>query len=106
MTPQQHYDWGLRALKTVLKACGNLLQQEKRSQEKDKGRNLRLFYYNIEHNISEEEAKFGLSTTMFSSSPGKENVDLPSCIKLLQSNKIYVTIDKSLKKKKKNQVSS
>uniref|UniRef100_A0A3Q1J7D9 Cytoplasmic dynein 2 heavy chain 1 n=1 Tax=Anabas testudineus TaxID=64144 RepID=A0A3Q1J7D9_ANATE len=26
LTPQQHYDWGLRALKTVLKACGSLLQ--------------------------------------------------------------------------------
>lgn len=74
MTPQQHYDWGLRALKTVLKACGNLLQQEKRSQEKNKGRNLRHFYYIIEYNISEEKTEFDLSTTMFSSSPGKENV--------------------------------
>uniref|UniRef100_A0A8C9YGF2 Cytoplasmic dynein 2 heavy chain 1 n=1 Tax=Sander lucioperca TaxID=283035 RepID=A0A8C9YGF2_SANLU len=31
LTPQQHYDWGLRALKTVLKACGSLLQQQRRS---------------------------------------------------------------------------
>ncbi|KAM6946318.1 LOW QUALITY PROTEIN: cytoplasmic dynein 2 heavy chain 1 [Aplochiton taeniatus] len=26
LTPQQHYDWGLRALKTVLRGCGSLLQ--------------------------------------------------------------------------------
>ncbi|KAK3801155.1 hypothetical protein RRG08_006872 [Elysia crispata] len=31
LTPQQHYDWGLRALKTVLSGCGNLLQNAKRS---------------------------------------------------------------------------
>ncbi|XP_068612804.1 cytoplasmic dynein 2 heavy chain 1 isoform X2 [Brachionichthys hirsutus] len=36
LTPQQHYDWGLRALKTVLKACGSLLQHQTRSHEKDK----------------------------------------------------------------------
>ena len=30
MTPQQHYDWGLRALKTVLKGCGDLLKKAKR----------------------------------------------------------------------------
>ncbi|KAK3531386.1 hypothetical protein QTP70_018186, partial [Hemibagrus guttatus] len=30
MTPQQHYDWGLRALKTVLKGCGNLLQLQRK----------------------------------------------------------------------------
>ncbi|KAI3354358.1 hypothetical protein L3Q82_018881, partial [Scortum barcoo] len=36
LTPQQHYDWGLRALKTVLKACGSLLQQQRRSHDKDK----------------------------------------------------------------------
>ena len=26
LTVQQHYDWGLRALKTVLKGCGTLLK--------------------------------------------------------------------------------
>ena len=26
LTTQQHYDWGLRALKTVLKGSGSLLQ--------------------------------------------------------------------------------
>ncbi|XP_028320044.1 cytoplasmic dynein 2 heavy chain 1 isoform X2 [Gouania willdenowi] len=36
LTPQQHYDWGLRALKTVLKACGSLLQQLRRTHDKDK----------------------------------------------------------------------
>uniref|UniRef100_A0A3Q1BV91 Cytoplasmic dynein 2 heavy chain 1 n=1 Tax=Amphiprion ocellaris TaxID=80972 RepID=A0A3Q1BV91_AMPOC len=35
LTPQQHYDWGLRALKTVLKACGSILQQQRRSHDKD-----------------------------------------------------------------------
>uniref|UniRef100_T1IHY1 Cytoplasmic dynein 2 heavy chain 1 n=1 Tax=Strigamia maritima TaxID=126957 RepID=T1IHY1_STRMM len=30
LTPQQHYDWGLRALKTVLKGCGNLLQHSRK----------------------------------------------------------------------------
>ncbi|XP_053312461.1 cytoplasmic dynein 2 heavy chain 1 isoform X2 [Spea bombifrons] len=34
LTPQQHYDWGLRALKTVLKGCGNLLHLQKKSGEK------------------------------------------------------------------------
>ncbi|CAG6004611.1 unnamed protein product [Menidia menidia] len=36
LTPQQHYDWGLRALKTVLKACGSLLQQQRRTLDKNK----------------------------------------------------------------------
>ncbi|KAM4627347.1 cytoplasmic dynein 2 heavy chain 1 [Polymixia lowei] len=36
LTPQQHYDWGLRALKTVLKGCGSLLQQQRRSPDKNK----------------------------------------------------------------------
>nr|DBA32514.1 TPA: hypothetical protein GDO54_000298 [Pyxicephalus adspersus] len=31
LTPQQHYDWGLRALKTVLKGCGNLLHPLKKN---------------------------------------------------------------------------
>ncbi|XP_047247257.1 cytoplasmic dynein 2 heavy chain 1 isoform X2 [Girardinichthys multiradiatus] len=36
LTPQQHYDWGLRALKTVLKACGSLQQQQRRAHDKEK----------------------------------------------------------------------
>ncbi|KAJ7995299.1 hypothetical protein DPEC_G00243100 [Dallia pectoralis] len=35
LTPQQHYDWGLRALKTVLKGCGSLLQQQRKSGTKN-----------------------------------------------------------------------
>ncbi|XP_064610087.1 cytoplasmic dynein 2 heavy chain 1-like isoform X3 [Liolophura sinensis] len=31
LTPQQHYDWGLRALKTVLRGSGNLLQNTKKN---------------------------------------------------------------------------
>ncbi|MFT7803200.1 cytoplasmic dynein 2 heavy chain 1 [Arapaima gigas] len=31
LTPQQHYDWGLRALKTVLRSSGSLLQQQRRA---------------------------------------------------------------------------
>lgn len=30
LTPQQYYDWGLRALKTVLRGCGNMLRMAKR----------------------------------------------------------------------------
>ncbi|XP_042887569.1 cytoplasmic dynein 2 heavy chain 1-like [Penaeus japonicus] len=40
LTPQQHYDWGLRALKTVLKGSGNLLQTYRKSlsdEEKESG---------------------------------------------------------------------
>ncbi|KAG2456324.1 DYHC2 protein, partial [Polypterus senegalus] len=36
LTPQQHYDWGLRALKTVLQGCGSLLQQLKKEELKKK----------------------------------------------------------------------
>ncbi|XP_051782842.1 cytoplasmic dynein 2 heavy chain 1 isoform X2 [Erpetoichthys calabaricus] len=36
LTPQQHYDWGLRALKTVLQGCGSLLQQLKKEEKKEK----------------------------------------------------------------------
>ncbi|XP_035389840.1 cytoplasmic dynein 2 heavy chain 1 isoform X3 [Electrophorus electricus] len=32
LTPQQHYDWGLRALKTVLRGCGSLLQLQRKQQ--------------------------------------------------------------------------
>jgi len=31
LTPQQHYDWGLRALKTVLKGSGSMLQNSKKN---------------------------------------------------------------------------
>uniref|UniRef100_A0A8C5PP60 Cytoplasmic dynein 2 heavy chain 1 n=1 Tax=Leptobrachium leishanense TaxID=445787 RepID=A0A8C5PP60_9ANUR len=37
LTPQQHYDWGLRALKTVLKGCGSLLHLQKKN-----GTNLKI----------------------------------------------------------------
>jgi dynein heavy chain 2 len=30
---QQHYDWGLRALKTILKSCGSLLQSIKKQNK-------------------------------------------------------------------------
>lgn len=34
LTPQQHYDWGLRALKTILNVGGQILQNEKKSGKK------------------------------------------------------------------------
>ena len=41
---QQHYDWGLRALKTVLKSCGSLLHTiKKQNQQIDI--NLKKFYF-------------------------------------------------------------
>jgi dynein heavy chain 2 len=33
LTTQQHYDWGLRALKTVLKGCGNMLKMMKKNNK-------------------------------------------------------------------------
>jgi dynein heavy chain 2 len=45
LTPQQHYDWGLRALKTVLKGCGSLLQQQRKSQDKDQSKNHNALVY-------------------------------------------------------------
>ena len=37
LSPQQHYDWGLRALKTVLRGCGSLLQAERTNNNNQKG---------------------------------------------------------------------
>ena len=34
LSKQQHYEWGLRALKTILRGCGSLLQKEKKSEAK------------------------------------------------------------------------
>ena len=42
LSHQQHYDWGLRALKTILKGCGNLLQHTK-SLTKESGKKGELF---------------------------------------------------------------
>ncbi|XP_057206860.1 cytoplasmic dynein 2 heavy chain 1 isoform X3 [Triplophysa rosa] len=36
LTPQQHYDWGLRALKTVLRGCGGLLQLQRQNNKPTK----------------------------------------------------------------------
>ena len=35
LTPQQHYDWGLRSLKTVLGGCGKGLQEARVKVEKE-----------------------------------------------------------------------
>ena len=37
LSPQQHYDWGLRALKTVLRGSGSLLETEKKTRGQKKG---------------------------------------------------------------------
>ena len=37
LTPQQHYDWGLRALKTVLRGCGQTLQTSRQKLEAGEG---------------------------------------------------------------------
>jgi len=43
LTTQQHYDWGLRALKTVLKGCGTLLRNAKTNKSMLKKRILIMF---------------------------------------------------------------
>lgn len=35
LSAQQHYDWGLRAMKTVLKSCGSLLHVVKKQQKNE-----------------------------------------------------------------------
>lgn len=35
LSPQQHYDWGLRALKTILTVAGEIIQQERKKGVSD-----------------------------------------------------------------------
>uniref|UniRef100_A0A8D8QIW2 Cytoplasmic dynein 2 heavy chain 1 n=2 Tax=Cacopsylla melanoneura TaxID=428564 RepID=A0A8D8QIW2_9HEMI len=35
LSPQQHYDWGLRALKTVVAGCGSALKSAKQNEKSD-----------------------------------------------------------------------
>lgn len=37
LSQQQHYDWGLRALKTVLKSCGDQLHLAKHNSKSGTG---------------------------------------------------------------------
>ena len=53
LSVQQHYDWGLRALKTVLKGSGNLLQKEKQAlmEKGEKGKRDRRGLFRTKSNI-------------------------------------------------------
>lgn len=42
LSPQRHYEWGLRELKTVLLACGRLLKQNSINEIRDKDYEMRL----------------------------------------------------------------
>ena len=42
LSTQQHYDWGLRALKTVLKSCGSLLHSVKKNSSGGSGGSVKL----------------------------------------------------------------
>ena len=50
LTPQQHYDWGLRALKTVLKGCGNMLKMDKKEK---KVRNIETHHFPLYNDSSD-----------------------------------------------------
>lgn len=39
LSTQQHYDWGLRALKTVLKGCGDVIRFERQKQRQPSANN-------------------------------------------------------------------
>lgn len=36
LSKQQHYDWGLRALKTILGSCGNLFKENRKRKSNDR----------------------------------------------------------------------
>jgi dynein heavy chain 2, cytosolic len=42
LSTQQHYDWGLRALKTVLKSCGSLLHTMKQQSKIDQSQEMEI----------------------------------------------------------------
>lgn len=42
LSPQRHYEWGLRELKTVLLACGRLLKQESLTKQRNENHEMRL----------------------------------------------------------------
>ena len=45
LTVQQHYDWGLRALNSVLKGCGNMLKMAKKKLKQTKAAVYARKYY-------------------------------------------------------------
>lgn len=45
LSSQQHYDWGLRAIKTVLGGCRNIMANERKTDENQIIIEVRQTYY-------------------------------------------------------------